>query len=224
MMSVSDGGDRRARKKAATRALVLETAQRLFAERGFTAVTIADIAATADVAVQTVFNHFATKEELFFAGRTPWVDAPADAVRNRDPAVSPTTALRESLVDTVHTYLEALAEPGHRAMVTAVLASPALRVHERVLADLSRRRVQVALAEAWGQTLDRDPEQLRPGAALVAATWISTAHTVAEEFREPLPAPEEAAARACDAVRLAERVLHALETALDEGDRLLGQD
>ena len=49
----------------------------MFAERGFEAVTIADVARGADVAVQTVFNHFATKEELFFDGRADWVDGAA---------------------------------------------------------------------------------------------------------------------------------------------------
>ena len=69
---MSDLTDRRARKKAQTRALIRDTARRLFAERGFEAVTTADVAAAADVAVQTVFNHFSSKEELFFDGRTPW--------------------------------------------------------------------------------------------------------------------------------------------------------
>ena len=71
--------DRRARKKAQTREQIRGIAHQLFDERGFEAVTIADVARTADVAVQTVFNHFATKEELFFDGRVPWVEGPADA-------------------------------------------------------------------------------------------------------------------------------------------------
>ena len=43
-------------------------------------VTLTDVAREADVAVQTVFNHFATKEDLFFDGRAPWVDGLAAAV------------------------------------------------------------------------------------------------------------------------------------------------
>ena len=73
----------------------------MFVERGFDAVTIADIAKGAEVAVQTVFNHFATKEELFFDGRTPWVDGPARAVRTREAGVSPLVALRAYLVDEI---------------------------------------------------------------------------------------------------------------------------
>src|SRR3712207_8201868 len=75
--------DRRARKKAQTRTLIRETAQRLFAERGFEAVPLADIAAAADGAVQPVFNHFPTKEDLFFDGDTPWGDGAAEAGRGR---------------------------------------------------------------------------------------------------------------------------------------------
>src|SRR5690349_16310949 len=64
--TVGELNDRRARKKAQTRELIRTVAQRMFDERGYEAVTIAGIAHESDVAVQTVFNHFATKEELFF--------------------------------------------------------------------------------------------------------------------------------------------------------------
>jgi AcrR family transcriptional regulator len=56
----------RERKKQQTRELIAETARRLFAERGFEAVTVAEIARAADVSTQTVFNYFPTKEDLVY--------------------------------------------------------------------------------------------------------------------------------------------------------------
>ena len=48
----------RERKKQATRQLIADTARRLFVERGFERVRIAEIARAADVSEQTVFNYF----------------------------------------------------------------------------------------------------------------------------------------------------------------------
>src|SRR5919201_4054195 len=66
----------RERKKRRTRELIAETARRLFAERGFDRVTIAQIARAAEVAEQTVFNYFPTKEDLIYfpskADRIHW--------------------------------------------------------------------------------------------------------------------------------------------------------
>ena len=59
----------RARKKRAARDAIAAAARRLFAERGFDTVTVAEVAAAADVSEKTVFNHFPTKEDLAFAGR-----------------------------------------------------------------------------------------------------------------------------------------------------------
>jgi AcrR family transcriptional regulator len=220
---MGEGGDRRARKKAATRALVLSTAQTLFADRGFDAVTIADIASTADVAVQTVFNHFSTKEELFFADRSEWVTIPADAITGRAPAEPPEQALRRSLIVTVGDYVARLADPEHRSMVAAVAATPALRVYERELSETSRRLVQAALVDAWAEQFDRKPEEFRRAAGLISATWISAVRAVADEYREPMPAPADAPAQAGEAAQLLERVLLGLESALQTGDTLHGR-
>ena len=139
---------RRAQKKALSRTPVRGTAQRLFAERGFDTVTIADIAAAADVAVQTVFNHFATKEELFFTERTPWVEGPADAVRSRDAETGPLTALRAHLLELVEAYMQRASTTGHRRLMATLEASPALRAHERLLHQEAETRLSEALLEA----------------------------------------------------------------------------
>jgi len=58
----------RERKKEQTRRLLADTARRLFAERGFEAVKVAEVARAADVSEATVFNYFPTKEDLFYSG------------------------------------------------------------------------------------------------------------------------------------------------------------
>jgi AcrR family transcriptional regulator len=180
--------DRRARKKARTRAEIRTVAQRLFAQRGFDAVTIADIAGEADVAVQTVFNHFATKEDLFFDGRTPWVEGAAAAVRSRPAGVAPLRALREYLVEVVSGLAGAHASGERRAFVATIEASPALKTRELQLVNESERRLAEALAEAWtedavGASVPGDPAT---AAALTAATWLSVARVLLVSQRSAL--------------------------------------
>jgi AcrR family transcriptional regulator len=78
----------RERKKRATRETIAATARRLFAERGFDAVTVAEVAAAADVSQKTVFNHFATKEDLAFAGREEGIAQFVAAITARPPGSS----------------------------------------------------------------------------------------------------------------------------------------
>lgn len=57
----------RAQSKAWTRERVLNSAQQVFAERGYDGASITEIAKVADVAVGSVYLHFATKQDLFWA-------------------------------------------------------------------------------------------------------------------------------------------------------------
>ena len=77
----------RARKKRAATEAIAATARRLFAERGFDAVTVAEIAAAAEVSEKTVFNHFSTKEDLAFAGREEGLKRLVADITERPPGV-----------------------------------------------------------------------------------------------------------------------------------------
>ncbi len=78
----------RARKKRVAREAIAATARRLFAERGYDAVTVAEIAAAADVSEKTVFNHFPTKEDLAFAGREEGIAMLVASITARPPDAS----------------------------------------------------------------------------------------------------------------------------------------
>src|ERR671916_1504679 len=90
----------RERKKRAARESIAATARRLFAARGFDSVTVAEIAAAADVSEKTVFNHFATKEDLAFAGREQGLVRLVSDIRERPPGTAVLDVFR-ALTDTV---------------------------------------------------------------------------------------------------------------------------
>ncbi|MFI1015432.1 TetR/AcrR family transcriptional regulator [Streptomyces sp. NPDC020965] len=87
----------RARKKRLTRQYISDVATGLFLERGFDAVTIAEVADAAEVSVNTVYNYFATKEDLFLDRGDDIVERLSRWVRGRDPGESAATAVLREL-------------------------------------------------------------------------------------------------------------------------------
>ena len=214
---MGDLKDRRARKKAQTREQIQRVAQQLFAEHGFESVTIADIAGRSDVAVQTVFNHFATKEDLFFADRADWVDGAANAVRSRPRDVAPLTALREHFLSTIRRYLQALEDPEMRAVVATLDASPALSAYERELHNESVRLLTDALVEACleesGSSAAAPSMTLRTWASLTASIWLAAVRGLLIEQRTELADAGRSAEASLVVERLAEQALTQLEAA-----------
>jgi AcrR family transcriptional regulator len=217
-VTVGEVNDRRARKKARTRELIRDVAQALFDERGFETVTIAEIARAADVAVQTVFNHFPTKEELFFDGRVSWVGMAAEAVRSRASSLSPLTALRIHVIDTVGDLVASYADPERRRYLAALDGSALLQAHERELLHHSERRLRAALVDAWSAEAAAGrpvPDEPMSVAELTAALWLAGARSIIDGTRAELAGgadPEQTAAAAMD---LADRVLSTLEASVE---------
>ena len=89
----------RAQKKRQMRDRIAETAWRLFTERGFDRVTVAEVARAAQVSEKTVFNYFATKEELVFGAGMQRTAALIEAVRARPEGASIVEPFRRWTMD-----------------------------------------------------------------------------------------------------------------------------
>jgi len=162
---------RRERKKNQTRELIAETARRLFAERGFDHVSIAEIARQADVSETTVFNHFRTKEDLVYWRMDTFEDELVGAIRRRAFGESILTAFgrfvlapRGLLAESDPDAVEQLA--GLTRMITA---SPALLAREHEI--MARYTESLAALVA-------DETRARPGdvAPWVAANALMGVH------------------------------------------------
>ncbi|RSM45740.1 TetR/AcrR family transcriptional regulator [Amycolatopsis balhimycina DSM 5908] len=165
-----------------TRARILEVANRLFFERGYEAVTVAEIAREAGVSSVTVFNHFPRKEDLFMDRAADAVDLLRSTVRDRAPGIDALTSLRDTsfrLLDTRHP----LSGVSDRSVpfFRTVAESPALVARARAIAS----ELQGALAEE----LDRDPA-FEGDAPLLAAFFIAGYSTVLVETARRLIAGE----------------------------------
>jgi AcrR family transcriptional regulator len=206
-VAVSDACDPRMAQKIRTRDRILAAAQRLFAAKGFESVTVNELAASAGVSVQTVFNHFASKEEIFFADRADWVEGPARAVLQRAAGEAPEVALRRHLVAAVVGYARAAGEPDHRRMMQVLENSPGLCSYERSLHDEAVAHLAAALMKAHGCS-DDDVTRRPVLAEVLASVWLAPVRTVALDLRTNPPAPgDEQAVAAAGAL---------LDTVLDD--------
>ena len=197
----------RERKKQQTREAIHRAAMRLFAERGFDATTIADIAAAADIAPRTFFAYFPSKEEAVFAHFEPAFAEFDRAMRERAPGTTALEALRAWIVEVA---------PKHMGGPDEMRAEARLRRESPAVAacDLQHtRRFERRLAEAVADDLGEPADALRPrlvAAAAVAALQASSdkADVIFEED------PQRAAELIADPAGFIDDALRFLEAGL----------
>jgi AcrR family transcriptional regulator len=168
---VSTAPGLRERKKAQTRQTIAETALRLFTERGFDPVTVAEVAREAEVSEATLFNYFPTKEDLLFHRMGDYEARLVDAIRDRDRGTTAVAALTEFLIRPEQDRLSGRDSESLATMARMITASPALLARERQVFAEHTAQLAAVLAE---QTR-ADPEDLTPWAVANALMGVHRA-------------------------------------------------
>jgi len=177
----------REQKKERTRRHIADTAWTLMADHGFGRVTVAEIARAAEVSEATVFNYFATKEDLFFFRLDEYGEHLVRGVVER-PAGEAVTAAFQRLLLTEGGLVE-LVDTGDRQALDrlrtvnrVVAQSPALQGREQI----SFTRTAELLAVGLGG----DSPEERLTARVVAHALIGVQRALVLRVREAVLADE----------------------------------
>jgi AcrR family transcriptional regulator len=205
----------RERKKEQTRRLIADTAWRLFADRGFDQVTVAEVARRAQVAVATVFNYFPTKEDLFFFRLKAFEARLVDAVGDRPAGEPALAAFRRALEG--DGGLLAQVEAGDaqalerlRTVNRVIADSPALQAREQQVIGRTADALAAVLAAEAG-----DPAG-EVTARVAANALVGVQRALVDYTRRRVLADQQPARLAADVRRLSERAFALLEHGLGD--------
>ena len=148
----------RERKKQRTRELIADTARELFLERGFDAVTVAEIARAADVDGKTVYNYFPSNPELFYHRLEEFEQAMVDAVRERERGMSILAAFGRFILDRQGALAQADASERLRTITRTIVDSPTLLAHEQQVFARFTATLAAVIAEETGAS----PSDVQP--------------------------------------------------------------
>jgi AcrR family transcriptional regulator len=164
----------RERKKNATWELLRNTALDLFEERGFENVSVAEIAAAAEVSKATVFNYFPSKEDLVIGGMKRHTGDAARVVRERRRGETPHSALREHYLHMLERRAPQTGlsdNPMFLRVQRLLVANPSLRISAMDYRRQSAAQLAAVLIEEG---------QAKLTARLVASQLLHTQHILVE--------------------------------------------
>jgi AcrR family transcriptional regulator len=202
----------RERKKQQTRGLIADTARRLFVERGFDRVTVAEIARASDVSEATVFNYFPTKEDLVYWRLETFEEDMLRTIRERPPGESFLGAFGRFVLE--QRGLLATRDPDAieflAALTRMITQSPALLARERQVFD----RYTTSLAALLADETDAGPDDPEPWVA--AHALIGVHRSLVDYTRRRVLAGARAPALTRQVRTQATRALAALERGLGD--------
>jgi AcrR family transcriptional regulator len=162
---------RRSRKKVQTRRLIEDAALTLFAEQGFEATTVEQIAAQADVSNATFFRYFPSKSDVVLFQQDCHLPLLRQAILNRPasesdlhavraamheisvPDIDPERTLRAARAVASSPLLRGLYHDIDRQSFDAVAESLAKRRGKKNVDDLSRAAARIMIA-VFGAAID----------------------------------------------------------------------
>ncbi|MEV0443030.1 TetR family transcriptional regulator [Streptomyces spectabilis] len=197
-------------KKRRTRQTISDTAVALFLERGFDKVSVAEVAAAAEVSKPTLFRYFPAKEDLVLHRFADHQDEAARVVTGRG-ARSPLTALRDHFRAGLdrHDPVTGLSDDPHvLAFHRLLYGTPSLVGRLYAYQERAERALAHALDDAAG------PGEPSLGARLAAAQILAVQRVLALENWRRIAAGEPAAALRADATAAANAAFEQLRPAL----------
>jgi AcrR family transcriptional regulator len=177
----------RERSRTRRRAEIERAALRLFAERGYDATTVAQVAEAADVSPRTVSLYFPSKLELALSYITGSAQRLSDACAERRPGQTTLDVLAGWLQDERRAHGETIGllramldtNPALRGAETPEIAESRREVNEALAADLGRapddavvRLVNGAMAGAISALLQINPKEAGAADALDVANRL----------------------------------------------------
>jgi AcrR family transcriptional regulator len=159
----------RERKKQQTRETIARAAHELFAERGYHATTLPDIAQAADVSTRTIFAYFPSKEDILFSEFAVLKEALARALAERPEGEEALETVRHFILSSHGMEKSELEEQLSRC----VASDETLRSHLRARLGQLEDLIAAAIAKDIGAPKD----DLRPhvvAASLTAAFIVLT--------------------------------------------------
>jgi AcrR family transcriptional regulator len=160
----------RERKKQRTRETIARAARELFAERGYHATTLPEIAEAADVSTRTIFAYFPSKEDILFSDFSLMKDALTQALADRPEGEDALETVRKFILST-HDVEESEVDQQVRLCVES---DETLRHHLRArIAQLEE-----LIAPEIAIDLDAPANDIRP--QVVAASLTAAFNVLAE--------------------------------------------
>jgi AcrR family transcriptional regulator len=192
----AESADRRERRKARTKEQIVDAATDLFNRYGYDAVTVEQIAETADVALRTYYNYFDTKAAVALARFHQWMDDLGTALADQPAGLSPPEILAGALAtvsEQGYAGDERLRTPEGRSILPAPAAVLLSESDPEVAGQVYQRLVQAfrQLSRLFESRLDYPEGSVEPQAVASAlvALWFVVVHGRADAEREGSASP-----------------------------------